>query len=483
MSVPNAGPRAGSLSVEAHDPQPAASTGQPSTKPSNSSFFTAGSQPLADDKKRSSEPLNSTDPEYGVATADEEDGDHPIAPDQFDPKYETSKWEIWSYYAYYIGNNGLTLFNFAPTAFQDLLYLQAGDAEVLNFLGSNRTINSIVLLSNGISFAIQVVLFLAIGSLADYGSWRPYILIFWSIIAFGLGFGWLGVHHPEQWPTATGLYMIGLIAYQMCFTFWFAAFPGLARNTKEMRLKAEEYEGGKIDRDEYDYEDMMQRNRISNVAFIMQSAGEVLILAVLVGILKALKVEKSDQNNLWGLSVLIAYATACWVVLAIPWFIMEKRRPGQKVPPGMNLVSVGFWTIWRAMTQIYKLKQSLLYLIGESTPMSRGEWSTDTSPGFFVLSDSLNTTVTVIATLQNSVVAYNTLTLTYLLIVGIAAQGAGIFIFWTIQKRFKLSTKVMFDAVMLGIVLLDGWGMIGIWTHKVSLIPILLLNFHFANMT
>lgn len=48
--------------------------------------------------------------------------DHPIAPDQFDPKWETDKWEIWSYYAYYVGNNGLTLFNFAPTAFQNLLY-------------------------------------------------------------------------------------------------------------------------------------------------------------------------------------------------------------------------------------------------------------------------------------------------------------------------------------------------------------------------
>lgn len=82
------------------------------------------------------------------------------------------------------------------------------------------------------------------------------------------------------------------------------------------------------------------------------------------------------------------------------------------------------------------------------------------------VSDSLNTTVTVVATLQNSVVAYDSLTLTYLLIVGIAAQLAGIFAFWNIQKYFKLSTKVMFDAVMVGILLLDGWGMIGIWTQK-----------------
>jgi MFS-type transporter involved in bile tolerance (Atg22 family) len=63
-------------------------------------------------------------------------------------------------------------------------------------------------------------------------------------------------------------------------------------------------------------------------------------------------------------------------------------------------------------------------------------------------------------------VSYNTLTLTYLFIVGIAAQLAGIFGFWTVQKHFQLSTKFMFDIVMVGIILLDGWGMIGIWTTR-----------------
>ena len=89
-----------------------------------------------------------------------------VAPDQFDPNYETSRWEIWAYYSYYIGNNGLTLFNFAPTAFQNLLSQAAGDAGTLQFAGVNRTINSIVLVCNGISFAIQIVLFLVIGSYA-----------------------------------------------------------------------------------------------------------------------------------------------------------------------------------------------------------------------------------------------------------------------------------------------------------------------------
>ncbi|KAK5072768.1 hypothetical protein LTS08_008249 [Lithohypha guttulata] len=377
------------------------------------------------------------------------DTDRPVAPDQFDPKHESTKKEIWSYYSYYIGNNGLTLFNFGPTSFQNLMYEAAGDSEILYFWGRDRTINSIVLLTNGVSFAIQVVLFLLLGALADYGRWRPWILVFWSVIAFAVGYAWLGVHTEDRWHAGVGLYMVGLIAYQMCITFWTAAFPGLARNTPEMRRKAEEYEAGEISRDEYDFHDMMQRNRISNVAFIAQSAGEIIILAILVGILFALNVNASQENNNWGLSVLIAYCNSWWILLAIPWFLFEKHRPGQPLPEGLNYVTVLPWTLWRAIVQIWELKQTLLYLVG-----------------YFLLGDSLNTTVTVIGTLQNSVVAYNTLTLTYLYIVGITAQLIGIWGFWTVQKRFKLSTKVMFNAVMAGILLLDAWGMIGIWTQK-----------------
>jgi len=29
----------------------------------------------------------------------------PVAPDQFDDRYETGKYELWAYYSYYIGNN------------------------------------------------------------------------------------------------------------------------------------------------------------------------------------------------------------------------------------------------------------------------------------------------------------------------------------------------------------------------------------------
>lgn len=259
----------------------------------------------------------------------------------------------------------------------------------------------------------------------------------------------MGVYKSEKWRTAAGLYIVGLIAYQTTLTFWTAAFPGLARNTKDLRLKAEQFSNRAITRDEYDYADTLQRSRLSNVAFLVQSLAETIILAIIVGVLYGVNVRANQANNDYGISVLIAFATGVWLLLALPWFFLEKRRPGSPSPPGMNIVVVGLWQLYRAISQIWQLRQSFVYLIG-----------------YFLLGDSLNTTVTVVATLQNTAVAYDTLTLVYLFLVGIPAQAIGIFSFWWIQKRFRLSTKTMFNAVICGIMLTDAWGLVGIWTQR-----------------
>ncbi|OAA54918.1 Major facilitator superfamily domain, general substrate transporter [Cordyceps fumosorosea ARSEF 2679] len=341
----------------------------------------------------------------------------------------TTTAEIWSWYTYYIGANGLALFNFGPTAFQNLLSQAAGgDDGLLHFAGADRDVNSIVLLANGISFALQAVLFLAIGAWADFGAaGRRGVLLVWSLVAYAVGFAWLA----------------------LTLTYWTAAFPSLARNTRWIRDSREALATGEISLPEMDRRDEMERSRLSNVAFYVQSVAEIAILAVIVGIMYAVHVRRSVEDNNWGLSVLIAFATGVWLLLSLPWFVVEKTRPGMRIPAGLNIVTVGFWQLREAAVQIWQLRQSLIFLAG-----------------YFLLGDSLNTTVTVIATLQNQVIAYDTLKLTYLLIVGIAAQAVGIGLFWLVQKRMRLGAKTMFNAVMVSILLLDGWGMVGNWTGR-----------------
>ena len=56
----------------------------------------------------------------------------------------------------------------------------------------------------------------------------------------------------------------------------------------------------------------MERNRISNVSFAVCSAGEIIILAIMVGILKGLKSDASVENNTKAFSVLIAFSGGVW---------------------------------------------------------------------------------------------------------------------------------------------------------------------------
>jgi len=66
------------------------------------------------------------------------------------------------------------------------------------------------------------------------------------------------------------------------------------------------------------------RNKLSNEAFYVQSLAEIIILAIIVGIMFGLDVNASDANNNWGLSVLVAFASGVWLLVALPWFFLEK---------------------------------------------------------------------------------------------------------------------------------------------------------------
>ncbi|KAH7930161.1 MFS general substrate transporter [Leucogyrophana mollusca] len=377
--------------------------------------------------------------------------------------YTTTRVELWSFYLYYVGNNGLSGFNFGPSQFQNLLFLAGYDPSeppfvapcasgtgcVLPYLGKARDINSIVLLTNGISFAIQAALLLMIGAWADYGRWRPNITIVFTAVAVAVSLAWLGVEDPSRWRAGVALYVLGLIAYQGSLTFWTAAFPGLARQLPEVQESALQVAEGKKESDVHAAFESLSRNRVSNISFTVSSVGEILILAVMVGILKGLKAGDSTENNTKAFSVLIAFSGAIWLLCALPWFFLEKRRPGLSLPPGTSLLTVGFRQTYVALRECLRLKQTFLYLVF-----------------YFLMGDVLNTTVTVIGTLQNSVVAYSTLQLTLLLIVGIVTQALGIYSFWLVQKRFQISTKAMLCFNVFWILVLTVWGLIGVHTDK-----------------
>lgn len=64
------------------------------------------------------------------------------------------------------------------------------------------------------------------------------------------------------------LYMIGFISYGATLVFYAAAFPRLARNTPHARHLKEKYENGEIAAEEYEQEESLEKNRISNISTV-----------------------------------------------------------------------------------------------------------------------------------------------------------------------------------------------------------------------
>jgi len=64
--------------------------------------------------------------------------------------------------------------------------------------------------------------------------------------------------------------------------------------------------------DQHSRFESLERNRVSNISFVVSSAGEVFILGIMIGILRAVKSDVSVENNTMAFSVLLAFSGGIW---------------------------------------------------------------------------------------------------------------------------------------------------------------------------
>ena len=120
-----------------------------------------------------------------------------------------------------------------------------------------------VLIANGLCFTFMTVIFVWLGSAADYGTFGRWLLLALTVVCWALQYGMMSIRHPSQWPTAMGLYVVAYIAYGATLVFYAAVFPRLARYTRHVRkAREEDLREGKIDQEEYDTIESLERNHI-----------------------------------------------------------------------------------------------------------------------------------------------------------------------------------------------------------------------------
>lgn len=64
------------------------------------------------------------------------------------------------------------------------------------------------------------------------------------------------------------LFMIGFVSYGATLVFYAALFPRLARNTLHAKTLRQKYDRGEISAEEYEMEESLEKNRISNISTV-----------------------------------------------------------------------------------------------------------------------------------------------------------------------------------------------------------------------
>jgi hypothetical protein len=131
----------------------------------------------------------------------------------------------------------------------------------------------------------------------------------------------------------------------------------------EARRAREEFLNGSIKEEEFERRCSMARSKIMNVSYFWNNVGFTICGALSLAALAGIGANDSTAQNNWGYSVSVAVCTGFWIVLAIPWFLWEKRRPGPRLPAGDNYLTFGFRHTWWTAKKAWTLKQTLFYLV------------------------------------------------------------------------------------------------------------------------
>ncbi|KAH8892866.1 hypothetical protein GQ53DRAFT_718477 [Thozetella sp. PMI_491] len=360
----------------------------------------------------------------------------------------TTRWEEWAYYLYYNGDSGVGPNAYSATLFQNYL-TQAGftadDGTIMLDFGGVKPVSSVILIINGISFAIMTLFFTTIGSCADYGNWNKWILIAATVVCWASQFGWMGVQSSAQYQAAIALYLIGYISYGITLVFYASIFPRLARNTPKTKEARAKLDAGEISTESYEETEMLERNRLSNISTAHSNWGFVITLALNLSILLPL----ADNPLVDQYTLLLT--NFYWIALGLPWFFLQEKRPGPSFPKGEHWFLLGWKQIYKAIKQYRRLPYTFIYLFA-----------------FFLLADGLNTTGFVITIVQNQQIEFSFLQSTYLGLSQAVTSTLSCYAFWYIQRWKVIPTKYMFAVTNVVTVFIPLWGMIGLWTDKIG---------------
>jgi hypothetical protein len=201
-------------------------------------------------------------------------------------------------------------------------------------------LNAMLLDLSAVLFAAQLVVLLGVGPYADYGRWRPWLLIMFSVIVYLSSFALCGISKPSQWQAAQALYVIGSLATNVVASFFQGTFPGIVRDLPKLIESEQAVLNGEKSAEEHAILDAHERAQLYNWINTVGSALVVISCAIAVGISAAVGFD-TTAKLIKSYRILLGYFSIVTALTSIPFFIVGKHRPGQQLPAGTKWYSAG----------------------------------------------------------------------------------------------------------------------------------------------
>lgn len=159
------------------------------------------------------------------------------------------------------------------------------------------------------------------------------------------------------------LYVLRNIGCAISFTFFVALFPRIAAGQPGAIEARSAKDNGEISEVSHHLEMEMERSKIMNRSRGPNNFGATVCPLICLAVLKGVDANAAIENNNLGYSACITLCAGITVVFSIPWFFLQKKRPGKLVPKGSNIISVGMKNYWRTTAMMAtQLPQTLCTL-------------------------------------------------------------------------------------------------------------------------
>ncbi|KAJ3396881.1 Autophagy protein 22 [Chytriomyces hyalinus] len=271
-----------------------------------------------------------------------------------------------------------------------------------------------------IAAVMQIVLFVAVGAVADTGGWRKSLLLTFGSLAGLVAMLFPTVTRTDQFWLAAVYFIIMNIFASGAWVFLYAFLPILARNHVDYLTAAQ---NTSISGESLHFKLDQVTNRISTHSYIWMYSATILTLIVMV-VIFTFYTPAGGLPASYSVHVGILFAGVILMVGVGYALRFMRERPGPPFPPGSSAVTYSLKRVGAALSNGRQLKHLFLFLMG-----------------WFMVSDAFNTLVSVAVLLSTQLLGFTTKEVLIISLEAPLLAIPGAYLWNQFQVRARCTTK------------------------------------------